>query len=170
MNPSNKIISCDYWQLTQILLYLVCNGTKLIIICIVSTCRCKSYCSTRCFVFLFETGMVGLNFAAPADFANLDKYCSLLMRPDARPAASEGTCFDGELWLGCLEIDLILASLSSLCFFSGQQHQDPLQRTPRTSLKPPCFDLWLSWSLSRCVYYRQTNQHIQGHLDRKSVV
>jgi len=69
------------------------------------------------FVFLFETGMVGLNLAAPADFANLDKYCSLLMRPDARPAASEGTCFDGELWLGCLEIDLILASLSSLYYF-----------------------------------------------------
>lgn len=61
------------------------------------------------FLFLVDTGMVGLNFATPADDATLDKYFSVLMCPDARPAASEETtCLDAELWLRCLELHTVL--------------------------------------------------------------
>ena len=63
------------------------------------------------FLFLFDTGMVDLNSPTPAVEATLDKYFSVLMCPDTRPATSEETArFDTELWLCCVELLCFLPS------------------------------------------------------------
>ena len=49
------------------------------------------------FLFLTDTRMVGLNFSTPVVDATRDKNFSVLMCPDARPAArGETTFFDAE--------------------------------------------------------------------------